>query len=50
MINLAYHLRLAIFSTLFVLLLQNASAQTGTISGYVKDANGQPLSAASIQV
>lgn len=50
MTKLTYTLRFTFFSAIFIFFIQNVTAQTGTISGYVKDANGQPLSGASIQV
>ncbi len=50
MINLTYKVRPVIFAAIFIFISSCVLAQTGTISGYVKDANGQPLSGASIQV
>ncbi|MDP4263323.1 MAG: TonB-dependent receptor [Bacteroidota bacterium] len=48
--KLIYPIRIASFLTIFLLVIQWASAQSATVKGTVKDANGNPLADASVTV
>ena len=48
--KLIFEVRVTVFLSLFLLIFQWATAQTGIVSGTVKDVNGDPLPFALISV